>query len=253
MQAGSTCLVGIAGAFRCTCRRCRDGASCMMRPAPFRLQPDTHVGNQDHRGRYHHWLRLAHAHARVGSEAGDLLQDALLIAWQRSIFPLQSTDHDAWFSGVLRRQAAFQARGAVRARRREQITAARIDDVDVACTLDAWGPDRLPLATLAPAQRSVLLLALHGLDRPEICQLLDISDGTLRQRLTALRRSVSGSAWSDLVEPFQRWLASCGATDTGLARAALARGAARVAGFRLGLSDPDGHVLGISAPRKADT
>ncbi len=201
--------------------------------------------------RYRYWLGKARAHSRISSESEDLLHNGLVIALQRSVFPLQSTDHDAWFDAVLRKQAAFQARSAVRARQREQpvfeaINSASTSQMDHA----SRGIDSSQLQAVPPAQRSVLLLALHGLNRAEIRQVLDLSDEVLRQRLSALRRSVFGAGLSSLSEPFQHWLASRGHADTGLRRAALARGSARLAGFRLGISDPDGHLVGIHAPRK---
>ena len=177
-----------------------------------------------------------------------------MIALQRSVFPLQSAEHDGWFDAVLRKQAAFQGRSAVRTRQRERLVVEAINSnsnshVDYA----SRGIDISQLQAVPPAQRSVLLLALHGLSRAEVRQVLDISDDVLRQRLSALRRSVSGtglSGLSGLSEPFQHWVASRGPADTGLRRAALARGSARVAGFRMGISDPDGHLLGIHATRK---
>jgi RNA polymerase sigma-70 factor (ECF subfamily) len=212
------------------------------------------MSNAQNLHRYRYWLSVAYRHARVSSEADDLLQDALLIALQRSILPLQTTDSDAWFAAVIRKQASMQARGAVRARQREQRHAEPHDGIDTSGIYDAGGHINVAqLLAIAAAQRSVLLLALHGLDRAEICQVLDISDDALRQRLAALKRSVAGTNLSSLGERLKIWLAARGAADVGLRRAALARGPARLAGFRMGVTDPDGHLLGIHAPRKVKT
>lgn len=107
------------------------------------------------------------------------------------------------------------------------------------------------LRTLPPSLRSVMTLALHGLDRDEIRQVLDLPDTALRQRLSALKRRMVGSPLASLRAPFQAWVAERNGEQGGLRRAALARGPARIDGFRMGVSDPDGHLLGIHVPRRS--
>ena len=107
------------------------------------------------------------------------------------------------------------------------------------------------LHALPASLRAVVTLALHGLDRDEIRQVLDLPDTALRQRLTALRRRLDDSSLAGLRAPFQAWLAARAGGDGGLKRAALARGPARIAGFRMGVADPDGHLLGIHVPRRS--
>ena len=64
----------------------------------------------------------ARRHARQAQDADDLVQDALLIALEQG-----RGDDPAWLAGVIRSQAAMQARSAIRRRRRE--TAVAEDDV----------------------------------------------------------------------------------------------------------------------------
>ena len=110
-------------------------------------------------------------HARRAHDADDVVQDALLIALEQ-----QRSDDPAWLAGVIRNQAAMQARSAIRRRRRE--TAVAVDDI-------ALGPEhgsgQVPrsasalLARLPPAARRVAVLALHGLNAEEIRWVLGIN------------------------------------------------------------------------------
>lgn len=205
---------------------------------------------------YTRWLRRARRLVANAAEADDLLQEALLVAFQSGRQPLVDDRHDAWFHGVLRKLAAFLARGAGRRRGREEAVATEGDTEASAADLGATGGDavtavRAVLADLPPAQSSVLVLVLHGLDRAEIRQVLGIADTALRQRLAALRRRLADASLGALQEPFQAWLAARNGADAGLKRATLARGPARIHGFRMGVSDPDGHLLGIHVPRRS--
>lgn len=123
---------------------------------------------------------------RNDADAGDLVQDVLVIALQagRSDLP--------WLAGVLQRQAAMTVRTAVRRRRREAAIAtddaAQENNVPDACDARAArAPDRL-LQRLPPAARRVALLALHGLDADEIRWILSLSPAAFRQRLTSIRK-----------------------------------------------------------------
>lgn len=126
----------------------------------------------------------ARRHARKAQDADDLVQDALLIALQNG---RDGHDDPAWLSGVLRNQAAMQARSAIRRRRREAVLA----EEDVASAREASPPvagallERLP-----PAARRVAVLALHGLNADEIRWILGISATAFRQRLTSIRKVI---------------------------------------------------------------
>lgn len=202
------------------------------------------------------WLRIARRHAGAG-EADDLLQEALLVAFEAGRQPLLDDQHEAWFHGVLRKLAAFRVRSAVRRRGREEAavadpTAERVDAADHGVSVDeAVTAVRTTLMAIPPSQRSLLVLILHGLDRAEIRQVLGIADTALRQRLAGLRKRLADASLGATQEPFQAWLAVRNGAEVGLKRAALARGPARIAGFRMGMSDPDGHLLGIHVPRRS--
>ena len=148
----------------------------------------------------------------------------------------------------------IRARGAVRSRQREaDFASAQPQTQELTDTPDHLDPLRPLIGLLADwptSQRSVLLLALHGLDREEIRCVLDLPDTALRQRLVAIRKRLVDSTLRTFCEPFQQWLGKQGGDDAGLRRAALARGPARITEFRLGVSDPDGHLLGLGAPRR---
>ena len=219
---------------------------------------------------YARWLRAARRHVPSADEAPDLLHDALIVSIEAGRQPLLEAKDAAWFHGVLRRQAALRARGTARRRERERRTA----EIDTGPDSESQNPARAswPLIEttgapgaergvvaavrreiegLPPSLRRVMTLILHGLDRDEIRQVLDLADTALRQRLSALKRRLSGSTLWQLREPFQVWLMARNSADAGLQRAALARGPARVPGFRMGVSDPDGHLLSIHVPRRS--
>lgn len=141
--------------------------------------------------RWHRLRRLAARLSRRPEEAEDLLQDVLMAALEAG------RSEERWLHGVMRRRAAFLARGAVRRMRRET-AAVRWPSSDSGGEADAVreagrgiAPDAL-LARLPPASRRVLTLALNGLGPVEIQWLLGINPAAFRQRLTPIRKAVAG-------------------------------------------------------------
>lgn len=194
--------------------------------------------------RYQDWLRVARRHSRRDDEAEDLLQDALLAAWKVGRRPLERAVDAPWFHGVLSRSAAMRARTAARERLREWTWAANEPTPDA--TPDVGGER---WSEWPPGLRQVLLLTLSGLTRPEICQVLGISDAALRQRLAALRRRSETTSVDDaraLAAAYAHRLARSNPPDAGLRRAALARGPAQAGTFRFGISDGDGNLFAFS-------
>lgn len=128
---------------------------------------------------YRDLLAVARRQARGRMDADDLLHQALLaaLAAGRGMKP----EDRPWMAGVMRNIAMTHARGSLRRRRREtafaQLAPAPATDVAEA-----------DLPHLPVGLRIVALLALAGQTRGEIRHLLRISDETLRQRLSALRR-----------------------------------------------------------------
>ena len=193
-------------------------------------------------GQYRDWLAVARRHARADLEAEDLLHDALLAAADAGRLDLGAEANRRWLTGVIRNRAAFQARSAVRRRARDgryaEAGATSRASEDLPLSWDALGLEAVP-----PSARRVLVLALHGLGRDEVCAVLDVSPAALRQRLVALRRALSRRpALEDEV------LAAAGSRrderaskPVGLMRRALSACDRLASG--LGTHDPDGHLI----------
>ena len=192
---------------------------------------------------YPTWLAVARRHSRVAQEAEDLLHDALLAAASAGRLDLDEPDNRRWLTGVIRNQAALRARSAVRRRDREHRAAsdAFVDPADEVG--GAWAG--LGLDALPRSARSVLVLALHGLGRDEVCAALGLSATAFRQRLVTLRRGL-GRLPDDvqrqaLALAYARRQSRADDLALGLLRRALL---ARVrAAPGLGTHDPDGHLL----------
>ena len=213
---------------------------------------------------YLYWLEQAKICSRVKSEAADLLQDALIVAVEKGREDLAVQENKAWFYGVLRNLSAMQARTSARRKARETATLSGDHELG---RQDVDGPTAQAsqqrfLNALTPASRQVALLALHGLDRQEICSALGISDSALRQRMTAIRRSLG-----QLPEDLQRDALSIAYASRalkgpdeaeelplGLLRRALLRHLRNEGpdkGRSLGTHDPSGHLIVIREGRKA--
>lgn len=106
-------------------------------------------------GHYRDLLRQARRHARRADEAEDLLHSVLLAAVSAGRADLGQAANRRWISGALRRRAAFDARSALRRRRREAVAAMDPPPTD----FPGDGPEGL-IARLSPGLRIVLLLAL---------------------------------------------------------------------------------------------
>lgn len=179
----------------------------------------------------------ARRHARRAADADDLVQDALLIALEQG-----RSDDPAWLAGVIRNQAAMQARSAIRRRRRE--TAVAEDDVVPAH--EATPPSACALLErLPPAARRVAVLALHGLNAEEIRWVLGIAETAFRQRLTRIRKALGtlppaqraeAMALADVRDP-----ARSADLQFGLVRRALKAALQGRAG--IGTHDADGHLI----------
>lgn len=174
------------------------------------------------------------------------MQDTLLAA------VVAGRDEPAWLAGVMRKQALLVARGTVRRRRRESTTFAWGESAengpDAATTIEraeALRQIRCAVNALSPALRRVAMLALHGLDADEIRWILRLTPTAFRQRLTALRRAISGWPDSDRAAAAHLGAEAGTANDMGppigpLRRTLKAAMADRAA---LGTHDHDGHPL----------
>lgn len=179
-------------------------------------------------------LRHARRAARRADEAEDLLQTILLAAVEAGRADLALAENRRWLEGALRRRAAFDARTALRRRRRETLCAP-------GPTVEPGEGEQLPMPFvrgLPPALRTTALLALAGHTRHEIAWLLGLAEPALRQRIADIRR---------------RWRAAGGHRIEGMPGLAgtLAFGrirrslitAARNSDVVLASHDPDGHLF----------
>jgi DNA-directed RNA polymerase specialized sigma24 family protein len=190
---------------------------------------------------YLHLHAEARRHARCAVDADDLVQDALLIALEQG-----RSDDPAWLAGVIRNQAAMQARSAIRRRRRE----AAVAEDDVANAHEDSPPSAgALLERLPPAARRVAVLALHGLNAEEIRWVLGISATAFRQRLTSIRKAMGALPPSQRAEAlalaYVRDPARTVDLQFGLIRRALKAALGGTDG--IGTHDADGHLIVLRA------
>lgn len=188
----------------------------------------------------------ARRHARRAADADDLVQDALLIALEQG-----RSDDAAWLSGVIRNQAAMQARSAIRRRRREAAVAEN-ESADESAAISPEGAPpsaRALLEKLPPAARRVAVLALHGLNAEEIRWALGIGAPAFRQRLTSIRKALGALPPSQRAEAlalaYVRDPARTVDLQFGLIRRALK--AALGGSDGIGTHDADGHLIVLRA------
>ena len=140
-------------------------------------------------------LDVARRHSRVVDEAEDLLQEALFVACKVGRIDLTLKDNQQWLKGVIRNLATQQARTAVRRKKRDDAYARDqgicVESLETTATLQGKETSQKLFDSLSPAVRKVAVLALCGLNRQEICTLLQLSDTAFRQRLTALRKAIA--------------------------------------------------------------
>jgi len=132
---------------------------------------------------YIEFLQYAYKVALRADEAEDLLQTVLLAAIEAGRADLSCINNRRWMIGALRKRAAFDARSAVRRRRRET-SFALLDDPQTGSSVATTNFVR----TLSPSLRTTALLALTGHTKAEVAWLLRISDSALRQRIVQIKR-----------------------------------------------------------------
>jgi len=187
------------------------------------------------------FARYARRVSKRPDEAEDLLQTVLLAAVEAGRLDLTSVDNRRWVMGALRRRAAFDARSALRRRRRD-VHGVRECDAPVAT-------EQLPTAfveTLPPSLKTTAWLALTGHTRAEAICLLGISNSAFRQRIAEIRRRwrrAGGSALTD----FHGLHA---ALPYGRVRRALLTPVKR-GGGRFASHDPDGHLFVVCSQNPA--
>jgi RNA polymerase sigma-70 factor (ECF subfamily) len=178
-------------------------------------------------------LRQAGRSTRRANEAEDLLQAVLLSAVEHGRTDFSLPANRRWLAGAIRRRAAFEARSALRRRRRE--THWQHQD------RQSERPEASPLefvASLPPSLKTTALLVLTGHNRREIMWLQRLSDAALRQRLSQIGRrwrKADGGTLQDIP-------GLSGNLKFGLLRRALIGG---LHGQQSALAshDPDGHLF----------
>lgn len=155
-----------------------------------------------------------------------------MIALTRGFDDWCSPARRSWLRGVVRKRAAFVARGQVRRRRREALP-----EGASASSAGGWRWQGGFLASLPRSLRTVAALASADLCAAEIRWLLGLSDAALRQRLSALRSAVRVQAelpTRPVREPRRAW---------GQQRALLLASLRRQPGRVVATHDPDGHAI----------
>jgi DNA-directed RNA polymerase specialized sigma24 family protein len=188
---------------------------------------------------YAELLRAARRWTRTPDEARDLVQTALTEALARGFSDWEAVGVRGWLYGVMRRQAAFQARGEARRRQRERWW--QVDRGQAEPMPWTWAPQFL--STLPPSTRAVALLIQAGLGAPEARSVLRLTGVAFRQRLTALRRALATVA-----EP----TVAAGPPEgpgLGARRHGVLSTLRRRPLWAVGSHDPDGHPLIFVASR----
>lgn len=182
--------------------------------------------------------QLAGKYSRRPDEADDLVQD-LLLESVRTSRDISDQSFMPWAHGFLRKQAAFVAR--TEGRRREREKKVTTTESTSAHSIRLQFPEVF-IDGLSPALRKTARLINCGLNKEEMIYLLDISDASLRQRFTALRKE------------WQRHLDNGGISagyadesdsplDNGLLRRSLRNAFRGNSDKVIGSFDPDGHLL----------
>ncbi len=178
-------------------------------------------------------LRVARGCCSSVEEARDVVQDAFEAALARGAHDFTSDRDRAWLRGVVRKRAAFLARGAARRRRRELLADGIVPEAG------AWTWQPAFLASLSRGLRRVAALASADLTAAEMRWVLGLSDPALRQRLSALRRAVRAA-------PEPPTLSASAAEPSfslGGRRAHLLVALRRRPKAGLATHDPDGHAI----------
>jgi DNA-directed RNA polymerase specialized sigma24 family protein len=192
---------------------------------------------------YGELVRIAASVARTRHEARDLVQSVLLDALERGITDFGAPERRAWLRGALRRRAAFTARTAGRARRRDgQWFDATVARVAAERSRAPWRFSRELLERLPASLRTIAVLASAELQPQEIRSVLRLTDTAFRKRLSMLRRTVREASLAGVAVV----TTASDAFALGDRRAALIAALRRQPGWAVATHDPDGHPLILS-------
>jgi RNA polymerase sigma-70 factor, ECF subfamily len=119
--------------------------------------------------------------------AEDVLQETLLVAFERREKLMHAANPRAWLFGVARNRALQTLRGRRRARRAlERLVRPAEDVTDPA---EAVAVRDLLVRTLSPDDRTLVVLRyVHGFETADLALMTGLSADALRQRLSRARR-----------------------------------------------------------------
>lgn len=190
---------------------------------------------------YAELVRVAASVARTRHEARDLVQSIVLDAVERGVTDWSAPERRAWLHGAVRRRAAFVARTAGRARRRDaRWLAATTAELEAGQSSPApWRFSRELLDRLPASLRTLAVLASADLQPSEIRTALRLTDAAFRKRLSLLRRAVREASLAGVAVVTQ----ASQAFALGSKRAALIAALRLERGWAVATHDPDGHPL----------
>ncbi len=148
--------------------------------------------------------RLARVLADSPAEAEDLVQDAFLAAWRRRRDLRDPRAARAWLLRIVvnehrdgRRRAAVRRRSAARAAADPASPIGRTETRPAASPDERGELERLAadaMAALPPRQREVLhLVAVEGLDRATVAEVLGLTPGNVGATVAIARRKVAAA------------------------------------------------------------
>ena len=195
---------------------------------------------------FNDWLSFAKKFSRTEADAEDLLQDCLIIAFEREKLDFSIEDNRKWFTGVLKKRAASLTRSQSRRVEREKKLEAPSSLSPPSHHGDASSHTLSELLSPLPrSARTTLALILAGLNRDEVCSALQLTSTSLRQRLTAIRKVFKklpdDFRKETLAIAYQRKKERAENLEFGLIRRALRQSLSHNPG--IGTHDPDGHLF----------
>lgn len=170
----------------------------------------------------------------------DIMQSSLLVAFQENRLDFSQEPNRKWFTGVLKNQAAMLARTEVRRKQRE--SAMELPAIPDEPEFQIYNSGRETFLKRFPrSARTVLVLILAGLNRHEICALLNLTSATLRQRIRSIKKVVANKPIGKeaLALSYNRRT-----NPDDLALGLIRRSVRRLLkGEGIGTHDPDGHPI----------
>ena len=204
--------------------------------------------------------RIAHSE----DEAQDLLQEALIVAIQKNRLDFSLDENQKWLFGVMRNKIKQEARTVARRHKRNQAFSSdhsqTKDSNQEEPSVESVNALNDFLQVLSPSARQAAVLIVHGLNRLEICTLLNLSKTAFRQRLTSIRKALGPLPPSLQQEVIALAYASRKERDeraatlpVGLIRKALLKSLMTNEQYQhttIGTHDPSGHLIVVSSAHK---